>query len=128
MLGTREGLQRHRHELGWRTFSIWKLCATRFLDALCIDYAASLHAMSPLLQIRNVPDDARRALKARAASRGESLNTYLLDLIERDVARPTVEEVLDRAVQRADRASASAVELIDEAREERGGELPRRPT
>jgi plasmid stability protein len=84
--------------------------------------------MSPLLQIRNVPDDARRALKARAASRGESLNTYLLDLIERDVARPTVEEVLDRAVQRADRASASAVELIDEAREERGGELPRRPT
>lgn len=84
--------------------------------------------MSPLLQIRNVPDDARRALKARAASRGESLNTYLLDLIEREVARPTVGEVLDRAVQRADRASASAVELIDEAREERGAEPRRRPT
>jgi plasmid stability protein len=84
--------------------------------------------MGSLLQIRNVPDDARRALKARAASRGESLNTYLLDLIERDVARPTVEEVLDRAVQRADRASTSAVELIDEARRERGGELRHRPS
>ncbi|MGI8439193.1 MAG: FitA-like ribbon-helix-helix domain-containing protein [Thermoleophilaceae bacterium] len=84
--------------------------------------------MGSLLQIRNVPDDARRALKARAASRGESLNTYLLDLIERDVARPTVEEVLDRAVQRADRASTSAVELIHEARDERGGEPRRRPT
>ncbi len=84
--------------------------------------------MGSFLQIRNVPDDARRALKARAASRGESLNAYLLDLIERDVARPTVEEVLDRAVQRADRASTSAVELIDEARRERGGELRHQPS
>ena len=60
--------------------------------------------MSFLLQIRNVSDDVRRALKARAAARGESLNTYLLDLVERDVARPTVKEVLDRAALRAGRA------------------------
>ncbi len=84
--------------------------------------------MTSLLQIRNVPDDARRALKARAASRGESLNTYLLALIERDVARPTVEEVLDRAARRADRASTSAVDLLDEARGERDGELRHRPS
>lgn len=44
--------------------------------------------MASLLQIRNVPDDVRRALKARAAAQGESLNAYLLGLIERDVARP----------------------------------------
>ncbi len=81
-----------------------------------------MHTMSSLLQIRNVPDDARRALKARAASRGESLNAYLLALIERDVARPTVEEVLDRAARRAGRASASAVRLVDEARREREDE------
>lgn len=79
--------------------------------------------MSSLLQIRNVPDDARRALKTRAAARGESLNSYLLALIERDVARPTVEEVLDRAARRAGRASASAVDLLDEARGERDAEL-----
>jgi antitoxin FitA len=77
--------------------------------------------MSSLLQIRGVPDDARRALKARAAARGESLNRYLLDLIERDVARPTVEEVLDRAARRAERARSSAVSVIEEARDEREG-------
>ncbi|MGH3978385.1 MAG: FitA-like ribbon-helix-helix domain-containing protein [Pseudonocardiaceae bacterium] len=77
--------------------------------------------MGSLLQIRNVPDDARRALKARAAARGESLNTYLLDLIEREVARPTVEEVLDRAARRAGRAGASAVDVLEEACGEREG-------
>lgn len=71
------------------------------------------------MQIRGVPDDARRALKARAAARGESLNGYLLDLIEREVARPTVEEVLDRASRRAERARASAVDVIQTARAER---------
>lgn len=80
--------------------------------------------MSSLLQIRNVPDDARRALKARAAARGESLNAYLLDLIQREVARPTVQEVLDRAVKRAGRASASAVDVLEEARGQRAGYSP----
>ncbi len=78
-----------------------------------------MHPMSSLLQIRNVPDDDRRALKARAAARGESLNSYLLGLIERDVARPTVKEVLDRAARRAEQASESAVDVLQEARGER---------
>lgn len=84
--------------------------------------------MGSLLQIRNVPDDARRALKARAAARGESLNAYLLDLIEREVARPTVEEVLDRAAKRAGRASASAVDVLEEARGEREGRWQQPPS
>jgi plasmid stability protein len=75
--------------------------------------------MGFLLQIRNVPDDAREALKARAAARGESLNTYLLRLLQRDVARPTVQEVLDRAARRAERAQGSAVEALTEERAER---------
>ena len=75
--------------------------------------------MSSLLQIRNVPDDARRALKARAAARGESLNAYLLDLLSREVARPTVAEVLDRAARRSERAESSAVQTLDEARAQR---------
>lgn len=84
--------------------------------------------MGSLLQIRNVPDEARRVLKARAASRGESLNTYLLALIERDVARPTVEEVLQRAARRAGRADASALGVLEEARAERAGEWQSRPS
>lgn len=85
--------------------------------------------MSALLQIRNVPDEARRALKARAAERGESLNAYLLNLLTREVARPTVAEVLDRAARRSERATASAVGALDEARSGRDEQLRRqRPT
>ncbi len=75
--------------------------------------------MTSLLQIRNVPDEARRALKARAAARGESLNAYLLNLLNREVARPTLAEVLDRAALRSERATASAVDALDEARAQR---------
>jgi predicted nucleic acid-binding protein len=71
--------------------------------------------MSSLLQIRDVPEQARRSLKARAAARGQSLNAYLLDMIDREVARPTVADVLDRAARRAERASASALEVVDAA-------------
>lgn len=79
--------------------------------------------MSSLLQIRNVPDAAHRELKARAAAQGRSLNAYLLDLISREVARPTVAEVLELAAQRAERATGSAVDVIDVARAERGEHL-----
>jgi hypothetical protein len=81
----------------------------------------------PLVQIRNVPDEARRALKAREDARSESLNSYLLDLIDREVARPTVGEVLDRAARRAERAQASAIESITSARADREIQL-RSPT
>ena len=79
--------------------------------------------MGSLLQIRNVPDEARRALKARAAAQGESLNTYLLDLVSREVARPTVSEVLERAARRTEHAQASALEALAVARTERTGEV-----
>ncbi len=84
--------------------------------------------MGSLLQIRNVPDEARRALKARAADRGESLNAYLLNLLDREVARPTVAEVLARAARRSERASASAVGVLDEARSQRAEQLPQADT
>lgn len=80
--------------------------------------------MTSLLQIRNVPDEARRALKARAAARGESLNAYLLNLLNREVARPTVAEVLDRAALRSERATTSAVDALGEARAQREQHLP----
>jgi antitoxin FitA len=79
--------------------------------------------MGSLLQIRDVAEETRRALKARAAARGESLNRYLLDLIERDVARPTVADVLDRAARRAERATRSALDALEDARDEREGRL-----
>jgi plasmid stability protein len=78
--------------------------------------------MASLLQIREVPDEARRALKSRAAALGKSLNAYLLELIDREVARPTVDEVLTRAAARTERATASALQVIDATRAER--EMP----
>jgi antitoxin FitA len=83
--------------------------------------------MGSLLQIRNVPEEARRVLKARAAAQGESLNAYLLELIAREVARPSVAEVLERAARRTERATASAVDALELARSQRDDELQRRP-
>jgi len=86
-----------------------------------------MYWMGSLLQIRNVPDDARRALKARAAARGESLNAYLLELINREVARPTVSEVLKRASRRAERTEVSAIDVVDAARMGRDEQIRRQP-
>lgn len=84
--------------------------------------------MASLLQIRNVPDETRRALKARAAARGESLDAYLLNLLDREIARPTVDEVLDRAARRSERGAVSAIDVLDEARSERDDHLRQVPT
>lgn len=78
------------------------------------------------MQVRNVPEETRRTLKARAAARGESLNSYVLDVLTRDVARPTVSEVLERAAARSEQTSISSADLVREARVERGEELARR--
>ncbi|MGH3473202.1 MAG: FitA-like ribbon-helix-helix domain-containing protein [Nocardioidaceae bacterium] len=79
-----------------------------------------------MLQIRGVPEEARRGLKVRAAARGQSLNAYLLDIIDREVARPTVAEVLDRAALRAERATTSAVDVVTAARAERNDQPTQR--
>ncbi|WP_371856816.1 FitA-like ribbon-helix-helix domain-containing protein [Gandjariella thermophila] len=76
-----------------------------------------------MLQIRGVPEETRRALKARAAACGKSLNSYLLDLVNREAARPTAAEVLDRAARRAERADVSALDSVADARAERDRQL-----
>lgn len=78
------------------------------------------------MQVRNVPDETRRTLKARAAARGESLNAYVLDVLTREVARPTVAEVLERAAARSEQTPVSSAGLVRQARVERGEELARR--
>ena len=75
------------------------------------------------MQIRNVPEETRRILKARAAAHGKSLNAYLLELINREAARPTVEEVMERAAKRAEVARTSALDALAAARGERNEEL-----
>lgn len=79
--------------------------------------------MSSPLQVRGVSPEARRILKARAAARGQSLNSYLLELIAHEVDRPTVAEVLQRAAERSERIDRSVVPDLDRARAERDREL-----
>ncbi|HJU23241.1 MAG TPA: hypothetical protein VJ891_12090 [Casimicrobiaceae bacterium] len=53
-----------------------------------------------MIQLRHVPDDLHRKLKARAAHAGMSLSDYLLREI-RDVAeRPTIDELRARIASR----------------------------
>jgi plasmid stability protein len=53
-----------------------------------------------LLQIRNVPDEVHRTLKARAAMAGMSLSEYALAELRRAAERPTREEILARIAAR----------------------------
>jgi len=57
--------------------------------------------MPTMIQLRHVPDDLHRKLKARAALAGMSLSDYLLREI-RDIAeRPTIGELRARLARRA---------------------------
>lgn len=56
--------------------------------------------MPKMIQLRQVPDDLHRKLKARAALEGLSLSDYLLAEIRRTAERPTVAELRDRIAQR----------------------------
>jgi plasmid stability protein len=52
--------------------------------------------MAKMIQIRNVPDDVHRTLKARAASAGMTLSDYLRNEVEQVAARPTLEDLVAR--------------------------------
>lgn len=56
--------------------------------------------MSRMLQLRNVPDDLHRKLKARAALAGMSLSDYVLAEIRRSAERPTLAELRERLRRR----------------------------
>ena len=53
-----------------------------------------------MIQVRNVPDDVHRTLKARAAEAGMSLSDYIKRDLERSAARPTIEEISARIAAR----------------------------
>ena len=57
--------------------------------------------MSRSIQIRDVPDDVHRTLRARAAAAGQSLSAYLLAELTRVAERPPVADVLARAAARS---------------------------
>jgi plasmid stability protein len=64
--------------------------------------SACKHAnrMPAMVQIRNVPSDLHRELKARAALEGMSLSDYLLRELRHALDRPTLDEIRKRLASR----------------------------
>jgi plasmid stability protein len=74
-----------------------------------------------MIQIRNVPDQLHRELKARAALNGMTLSDYLLSELRSLAARPTMREWLAKV------ESLEPVESDETAAEAIRAERDRRP-
>lgn len=82
------------------------------------------------LQIRDVPDDVRQALAERARARGQSLQAFLLWLVEEEARRSRHLALLDSFAGRDDGsrlAAEDATDALDQARVERDSHLIGRP-
>lgn len=75
--------------------------------------------MSVMVQIRNMPDEMHRILKARAALEGKSLSDFILAELRHTTERPTLAEMLERLKTRsAENPVPTPTQVI---REERDG-------
>ena len=64
--------------------------------------------MSVAITVRDVPDDVRDVLAARAARAGKSMQEYVRGMLVETAARPSVDEVIARARARVDATGARA--------------------
>jgi plasmid stability protein len=71
------------------------------------------------VQIRDVPDDVHRRLKAQAALAGQSLNEFLRGRLSDLARRPTVPELAARIRERERYAGPSSAATVREARDRR---------
>ena len=60
---------------------------------------AKLFAMK-MLQVRNIPERLHREPRRRAKARGQTLTDYVQEVLDREVARPSLEEIFDRIESR----------------------------
>lgn len=80
-----------------------------------------IHDMS-MLQIRNLPEEMKRALRRRAEALDMTMSDYVRELLEEDLSRPTADELLER-LERLPSAppGTCGADLLEEARQEIGG-------
>jgi len=73
-----------------------------------------------MVQVRNIPADLHRQLKARAAVEGLTMSDYVLREVRKALERPTRAEILDRLqsgpVRRLGRSAASVIRRERESR------------
>lgn len=76
--------------------------------------------MSSMVQIRNVPSELHRRLKARAAIEGLSMSDFVLREVRKALDRPTRQEVLERLQARPlRRLRRSAADVLRAERDAR---------
>jgi len=73
----------------------------------------------PHLQVRDVPEDVHRRLKAQAAMSGQSLNEFLLARVTEIARSPTVGELAERIRRRTPYTGPSSAEAVRRGRDER---------
>jgi antitoxin FitA len=73
-----------------------------------------------MVQIRNVPTELHRRLKARAAIEGMSMSDFVMRELRKALDRPTRQEILDRLralpVRRLERRAAEVIRAERDAR------------
>jgi antitoxin FitA len=72
-----------------------------------------------MIQVRNVPDELHRALKARAAREGTTMSDLILSELPGLAYRPSGEELLARIRRRTAVPGEPAAALIEAERAER---------
>ena len=72
-----------------------------------------------MIQIRNVPDELHRSLKARAAREGTTLSDLILAVLPRLAHKPSPEQLLERIRRRSAVLGDSAPDLIGAERSRR---------
>jgi antitoxin FitA len=76
--------------------------------------------MSKMIQLRHVPDDLHRRLKARAALSGLPLSDYLIREVRKIAELPSAVEMAERLRQRAPyRGKMRPTEIVREERNSR---------
>ena len=76
--------------------------------------------MGKMIQIRNVPEDLHRRLKARASMAGMSLSDFLLSEVRQIAEKPTIEELRARMAGRTSvRPPISPARAVREERDRR---------
>jgi plasmid stability protein len=76
--------------------------------------------MSETVQIRKVPEEFHRRLKARAATEGMSMSDYILREVGKALERPTRQEVLERLRKQPTRSlGRNASEVVRAERDAR---------
>ncbi len=76
--------------------------------------------MSTSIQLANVPDEFHRRLEARAEATGLSVPDFVLRELEKSLARPSREEILNRLAELPSlQLEPSPAEILREERDRR---------